>query len=254
MVLDVFSKYGWIVPLKDKKGETVSNAFKSIFKEARKPEYLWTDKGKEHVKDLLEKYKITLYSTENEEKSSVCERWNRTIKTKMWKQFTIQGNTKYIDILPKILKQYNNTKHSSIKMTPTEASKKKNEVTVYYNLYGDTETLSSQPKFKVGDRVRISKYKRTTFDKGYTPNWTEEIFIIDKIQYTNPITYKIKDLNNEEIRGSFYEAELLKTKQEVFRIDKIIRRDYKRKQALVKWKGYSDDFNSWIPIKDLKDV
>ena len=114
MVLDVFSKYGWIVPLKDKKGETVAEAFKKIFKEGRKPHYLWTDKGKEyynkHVKELLDKNKITLYSTENEEKSSVCERWNRTIKTRMWKQFTVQGNTQYLDMLPKLVKQYNNTK------------------------------------------------------------------------------------------------------------------------------------------------
>ena len=258
MVLDVFSKYGWIIPLKDKKGETVTEAFKMIIKEGRKPEYLWTDKGKEyynkHFKDLLEKNKITLYSTENEEKSSVCERWNKTIKTKMWKQFTVQGNTQYLDMLPKLVKDYNNTKHSSIKMTPTEASKKKNQVIVYFNLYGDMEQVSSKPKFKVGDRVRISKYKRKTFDKGYTPNWTEEIFTVDKIQYSNPITYKLKDLNNEEIQGSFYEPELLKAKQEVFRIDKVIRRDYKKKQALVKWKGYSDDFNTWIPIKDLKEI
>ena len=128
MVLDVFSKYGWIVPLKDKKGETVTEAFKTILKEGRKPQYLWVDKGKEfynkHLKGLLEKHNIQMYSTENEEKSSVCERWNRTIKTKMWKQFTVQGNTMYLDMLPKILKQYNNTKHSSIKMTPIEASKK----------------------------------------------------------------------------------------------------------------------------------
>ena len=122
MVLDVFSKYGWIIPLKDKKGETVSEAFKTILEEGRIPGYLWVDKEKEyynkHVKDLLEKNNIQTYSTENEEKSSVCERWNRTIKTKMWKQFTVQGNTQYLDVLPKILKQYNNTKHNSIKMTP----------------------------------------------------------------------------------------------------------------------------------------
>ena len=197
---------------------------------------------------------MTLYSTENEEKSSVCERWNRAIKTKMWKQFTVQGNTQYLDMLPKLVKEYNNTKHSSIKMTPTEASKKKNEGLVYFNLYGNMEQLSSKPKFKVGDKVRISNYKRKVFDKGYTPNWSEEIFTVDKIQYTNPITYKIKDLNNEEIKGSFYEPELLKAKQEVFRIDKVIRRDYKKKQALVKWKGYSDDFNSWISFKDLQTI
>ena len=93
------------------------------------------------------------------------------------------------------------------------------------------------------------------FDEGYTPNWTEEIFLVDKIQSTNPITYRSKDLNNEETQGrqgSFYEP--LKAKQDIFRIDKVIRRDYKKKQALVKWLGYSDDFNSWIPLKDLKDL
>ena len=141
------------------------------------------------MKELLAKTKIALYSTENEENSSEVERWNRTIKNKMWKQFTAQG-TNYLGFFPRILKQYNDTKHSSTKMTPTEACNKKNEGVVYFN------------------KVRISKYKRKTFDKGYTPNWTEEIFTVDKIQYTNPITYKQKDLNDEEIQGSFYEPEL----------------------------------------------
>ena len=122
------------------------------------------------MKELLETNNITLYSTENEEKSSLCERWNRTIETKMWKQFTVQGNTQYLDILPKILEQYNNTKHSYIKMTPVEGRKKKNENTLYFNLYGYMKQLSSKPKFRVGDKVRISKYKRKVFDKGYTPN------------------------------------------------------------------------------------
>ena len=172
----------------------------------------------------------------------------------MAKQFTVQGNTQYLDMLPKLLKQYNNTKHSSIKMTPVEASDKRNEGTVYFNLHGDMETLKQKPKFKVGDKVRISKYKRNVFGKGYTPNWTEEVFTIDKIQYTNPITYKLKDLRGEDIQGSFYQPELLKAIQDVFRIDKVIRRDYKKKQALVKWKGYSNDFNSWIPLKDIKNI
>ena len=172
----------------------------------------------------------------------------------MWKQFTVQGNTVYLDILPKILEQYNNTKHSAIKMTPVEASKKENETAVYYNLYGDMKQLTPQPKFKIGDKVRISKYKTKVFDKGYTPNWTEEIFLIEKIQSTNPIRYRLKDLNNEEIQGSFYEPELLPATQDVFCIEKVIRRDYKKKQALVKGLGYSDDFNSWIPLSNLQEL
>ena len=91
-------------------------------------------------------------------------------------------------------------------------------------------------------------------DKEYTPNWTEEVFTVDKIQYTNPTTNKIRDLNNEEIKGSFYEPELLKAKKDVLRIQKVIKRDNKSKKALIKWKGYSDDFNSWIPLKDLQII
>ena len=110
MVIDVFSKYGWIVPLKDKKGESVTEAFKSILKEGRRPQYLWVDKGKEfynkHLKDLLEKNRIHMYSTENEEKSLVVERWIRTIKSKMWKQFTVQGNTMYLDMAAYNSKSY----------------------------------------------------------------------------------------------------------------------------------------------------
>ena len=148
------------------------------------------EKKNKNVNELLEKNGITLYSTEIEEKSSVCERWNRTIKTKMWKEFTVPGNTQYLDILPNILSQYNNTKHSSIKRTPVEASKKKNESTMYFNLYGDMEQLSSKPRFKVGDKVRISKAKRKLFDKGYTPNWTKEIFLVVK---SNPQTQSPTD-------------------------------------------------------------
>ena len=114
MVLDLFSKYGWIVPLKTKTGLEVAKAFESLFF-SNKPKMLWVDKGKEYynknVLDLLAKDKIKVYSTENEEKSSVCERWNRTIKDKMYKRFTMQNNTVYVDILPKILASYNNSRH-----------------------------------------------------------------------------------------------------------------------------------------------
>ena len=127
---------------------------------------MWVDKGKEfynkHVKDSIE-----LYSTENEEKSSVVERWIRTMKEKM---------NVYIDALPDLIREYNDTRHSSIKMTPTKASKKENELRVWRNLYPDhLEIYDIKPKFSVGDKVRIRK-KKKTFEKGYTTRWTEEIF------------------------------------------------------------------------------
>ena len=183
-VIDVFSKYGWIEPLKDKKTESVSSAFDTIFKKSkRKPEKLWTDKGSEfiskHCKDFLKTHNITLYHTQNEEKSSIVERWNKTIKNKMWKMFSENNNTVYWKKLNKLVDDYNNTVHSSIKMTPTEASKKENEKQVFANLYEDEIYFKpKKPKFSIGDKVSLSKYKRRVFDKGYTPNWTEELFVV----------------------------------------------------------------------------
>ena len=250
LVIDTFSKYGYLIPLKNKKGETVADALKDIFKK-RKPGKLWTDKGKEFynkdVKDLVE-----LYSTENEEKSSIAERWVRTIKEKMWKYFTDNNTYKYIDQLQDLVEDYNNTVHSSTKFTPKEASKKKNELTVWRNLYPDRyKKYDIIPKFSVGDEVRITK-KKKVFEKGYTTRWTEEIFTIKEIQDTNPITYKLTDLKGEEIEGTFYEPELQKTEQQIFRIEKVIKKEKGR--SLVKWKGYSDKFNSWVDNKDLIDL
>ena len=168
--------------------------------------------------------------------------------------FTGNNNTVYWDKIDKLVDDYNNARHSSIKMTPVEASKKKNEKNVWSNLYGDLIYLKpGKPKFAIGDKVRISKYKRQVFDKGYTPNWTEEIFVINKVLPTKPVTYSIFDLMGEAITGSFYKQELQKAKQQTFRIEKIIRRDNRKKLALVKWSGYPDKFNSWVSFKDLVD-
>ena len=137
-------------------------------------------------------------------------------------------------------------------MTLVEASKKKNEIRVWRNLYPDhLEIRNINPKFSVGDKVRISK-KKKTFEKGYTTRWTEEIFPIVEVKHTLPITYKIADLNEEEIQGTFYEPELQKTSQQLFRIEKVIKRG--KKKSLVKWKGYSDDFNSWVDNKDIVNI
>ena len=115
-------------------------------------------------------------------------------------------------------------------------------------LHSKKEVNDKDPKFKVGDHVRISKYKNI-FAKGYTPNCSEEVFISSKIKNTVPWTYVINDLNGEEIIGTFYEKELQKTNQQEFRIEKVIKR--KGDKLYVKWKGFDNSFHSWIDKKDL---
>ena len=147
----------------------------------------------------------------------------------------------YIDKLVDIVKKYNNTYHTSIKMKPVD---------VKDNTYlgFKKEVNDKNPKFKVGDHVRISKYKNI-FAKGYMPNWSEEIFIIKKIKNTLPWTYVLNDLNGEEIIGAFYKNELQKTKQNEFRIEKVIKK--KGDKLYVKWKGYANSFKSWIDKNNI---
>ena len=147
----------------------------------------------------------------------------------------------YIDKLDDIVDEYNNAYHTTIKMKPIDVKDN-----TYVNT--DKETNDKDPKFKVGGRVRISKYKNI-FAKGYAPNWSEEVFVIKKVKNTVPWTYVVNDLNGEEIMGTLYEKDLQKTNQEEFRIEKVIKRKYDK--MYVKWKGYDNSFNSWIDKKDL---
>ena len=137
-------------------------------------------------------------------------------------------------------------------MTPSEASNIQNESQVYANLYSNLVSKQHPPKFSVGDKVRISKYKRKVFDKGFTPNWWEEIFVVERVVNTNPITYKLANTKGESITGSFYQQELKITHQDVFRIEKVIRQE--KKKALVKWSSYPTKFNSWVPLSDLQKL
>ena len=135
------------------------------------------------------------------------------------------------------------TYHRTIKMKPIDVKDN-----TYINI--DKEVNDKDPKFKVGDHVRILKYKNI-FAKGYTPNWSEEIFVIKRIKNTIPWSYVINDLNSGEIIGTFYEKELQKTNQEEFRIEKVIKK--KGNKLYVKWKRYNS-FNSWIDKKDLSKM
>ena len=146
--------------------------------------------------------------------------------------------------------------HSTIGMSPTKASLKENEMKVLQNIINKRKvTAKTKAKFKVGDKVRMSRIK-AIFEKGYLPNWSEEIYTVEKVQKTNPITYIIKDSLGEVIEGSFYNEELQKTNQEIYRVEKVIR---KKKidgveHALVKWSGYSKKYNQWIPVSELEKI
>ena len=206
------------------------------------------DKGSEFYnasfKKWLQDSDIVVYSTHNEGKSVVAEKFVRTLKNKIYKYMTSISKNMYIDKLDDIVDEYNNTYHTAMKMKPIDLKD---------NTYisPDKEMNNKDPKFKVGDHVRISKYKNV-FAKGYTPNWSEEVFVIKKVKNTVPWTYVIDNLNGEEITGTFYEKELQKTNQEKFRIEKAIKR--KGDKVHVKWKGYDNSFNSWIDKKDLVSI
>ena len=171
-----------------------------------------------------------MYSTHNEGKSVVAERFIRMLKSKIYKDMTSISKNVYIDKLDNIVDEYNNTYHTTIKMKPIDV-----EDNTYINT--SKKINYKDPKFKAGDRVRILKYKNI-FAKGYMPNWSEEVFVIKKVKNTVPWTYVMDDLNSEEIIGSFYEKELQKTNQEEFRIEKVIKR--KGNKIYVKWKEYND--------------
>ena len=205
----MYSKYAFVVPLKDKKGISIVNGFNKIIKQSnRKPNKIWEDQGGEFYNNAFKKWlsdnDIIMYSTFNEGKSVVAERFIRTLKNKLYKHMTATGKNVYYDVLDDVVNEYNNTKHNTIKMKPKDVGYSNKRV--YINKHYEKDR-----RFEIGDIVRISKFKNI-FAKGYTPNWSREIFIINKINDTVPYTYNLKDLNGEEIIGSSYDRGLQKTK------------------------------------------
>jgi len=252
-VINAFSKFAWAVPLKTKTGLEVEEAIKSILSGMKTiPSNIQTDDGKEFFnkdfKHLVKKYGINHYSTYSGLKASIVERFNRTLKNKMWKQFSMQGNYKWLDILKPLVDKYNDTKHSTIKMKPNQVNRK-NEKKLLKTVYSRIKIFNGA-KFKMGDNVRISK-NRHIFEKGYTPNWTTEVFSIRKVQITNPVTYLLEDYQQQPVKGGFYEYELQKVKYpDIYLVEKVLRR--KGEKVYVKWLGFPSQHNSWIPVKDLK--
>ena len=251
--IDVFSKIAYAFPLKSKKICDIEPCFEKIF-EKNKPKYIWSDKESSFFSKEMQQFfkdnNVKIYHTNSHLKAVVIERFNRSLRELMMKEFVKNNNTVWYNILPKLIKVSNNRYHSTIKMKPTEVNKS-NEKYIKENIYTYDKT-SKIPKFKINDLVRISLKRRPIFDKPSSNiKWSEELFKIHSINKSNVITYKIKDLNDEIIDGIFYEKELQKTKNnsEVYIIEKIIRKN--KNKYLVKWRNYSDDFNSWVDKDDV---
>ena len=256
--IDVLSKYAWVVPLKSKSASALVAAFTSIFKKGRKPERLQTDAGTEFMnrsfQTFLKNHDVRHFVTYNETKAQVVERFNRTLKHLLWRLFTMSSSYHYLDKLDNLVNEnYNQSIHRSIKMKPAEVTVF-NAQDVWRTLYGKQASIIKY-KFKVGDQVKIGKYKRV-FQKGYLPSWTEESFTVAQRLPRNPPVYRLKEADGELIRGTFYEAELQKVTESsdhLFRIEKILKRRGKgvNKEVLVHWKGWPEKYDSWIPYKQL---
>ena len=251
--IDVFSKIAYAFPLKSKKIGNIKPCFEKIFKN-NKPKYIWSDKEPAFLSKEMQKFfkdnNVKIYLTNSHLKAVVIERFNRSLRELMMKEFVKNNNTVWYNILPKLIKIYNNRYHSTIKMKPIQVNKS-NEKYIKENIYTYNK-ISKNPKFKIGDLIRVSLKRRPIFDKASSNiKWSEELFKIHLINRSNVITYKIKDLNGEIIDGIFYERELQKTKNtsEIYIIEKIIRKN--KNKYLVKWRGYSDDFNSYVDKDDI---
>ena len=260
VVIDVFSKYVWVRPMKNKTARSLLEAFHSILSEGRKPEKLRTDKGTEFLNESFQQYlkekNIHFYTANNEPKAGVVERVNRTLKSKLYRYFTAVNSLRYIDVLQDLVDSYNNTYHGSIGRAPATVSLL-NVGQVRRKLYGEiTSTAPKKFKFSVGDHVRLSLRKRL-FKKGYKMNWTEEIFQITRQLSRTPVVYTVQDLLERPIEGTFYEEELQKVKRpDIFRIEKVLKKRTKNKKTeyLVRWSGYGPDFDSWIQSSDIEPI
>ena len=253
-IIDCFSKFVWSYPLKDKKAVTVAKIFNELFEDGNVPKRLWTDQGKgfynKDVNKILRQYDVQIYSTFGNAKSAIVERFNRTLKTNMWKKFSELQTRRWVEMLDDLIDDYHNTVHRSIGMKPIDVTKSdEKEIRKKLKVRNGVGKI----KFKVGDKVRISRLKGI-FEKGYLPNWSHEVFDIVKIIKDNPVRYKLKDITDEVIEGSFYTEELQKTKlKNMWLIQEVLKTRTRngKKELYVKWLGMNKKFNRWIDEDDI---
>ena len=210
VTIDNFSKFGWTVPLKNKNAQTIKDSFENIIiNSKRKPNLIETDRGKEFYnnifQDFLNKNNIKLYSRNSSYGAVFAERFNRTIRDLLKKIVFEHGDANWIDVLPTITKQYNNRMHSSTKLSPKDASLKKNEGFVYKNLLDKRKRV--KPKFQISDLVRTADLKRT-FSKGDTTNWSYNLYKITEIINDTLPSYKIDNLKERYNESLLKKTEL----------------------------------------------
>ena len=250
VVVDVFSRYAYARGMKRKTAKSTADALKDILKENQKrgdPKFLWTDDGKEFknqdVGALLARHgNVKWYSTHNTVKASIAERFIRTLRIMIEREYILTDSTVWYKCLPRLILEYNRRKHRTIKMSPIDALKPENKAAVYASQFKGS-TGGTRPAFYVGQRVRTCLNKKL-FEKGSTQNWTEEIFRISDIVPGQPTTYRLEDLLGDEITGTFYKEQLRSTNQAIYRVERVLRR--RGNQALVKWTDYDSRFNSWV--------
>jgi transposase InsO family protein len=258
--IDVLSRFAWAVPVRSKSTNHMVMAFKKLFQIARPrvPQRLQTDKGKEFfnkdVSKLLSDKGIHHFASNSDTKAAVVERFNRTLKTRLWVYFSAHDTKRYVNILQDMVYAYNHSVHRILKMRPTdvegEAAANKAWINLYYK---DSCLRSKKTPLTEGERTRISRWKGE-FEKGYVPNWTREHFIVDKRLEHPRTVYKLKDARNEAVEGNFYESELQALPSVTLQVERVIRQRKRgtNKEVLVKWRGFSDKFNRWIPSGDLQ--
>lgn len=243
VVIDCYSKFVWAKPIKHKNGEEVTKAMQDIFRKARyTPTNLQSDNGTEFYNrtfsKLVKSYYINHYSTFSTKKAAIVERVIRTLKSWLYIEFSTRGSYKWIDILPNIVSKYNNKVHRTTTMKPVDITS-----TTRIDAYNNPK-IALKPKYRINDVVRISKNKGV-FEKGFTANFSTELFKVVKVNITNPTTYMLEDMDGQPIKGCFYEQELQKTKYpNVYLVEKVLKK--RGNEVFVKWLGFSKDKNTWI--------
>jgi len=254
--IDTFSKKAWAFKIKDKTGLSVTRAMERLLTEER-PSKVQFDEGKEFLNrnflGLLKRNGIQHYSTYSEAKCSIVERFNRTLKTRMFRAFTAQGNHRYVDILQNLVDGYNSSKHRSIGMAPNDVNLT-NQNIVRKKLFPRVRKRLQRNLFKIDQSVRVTR-KKGIFQKGYEQSFSFEVFKITEVKNTYPVTYGISDYKGEPVLGSFYKEELqvVDKSDDIYLVEKIVdQRTYRRqRQYLVKWAGYPDAANTWVNEADL---